>query len=217
MRQTIKTFVSLVAKTLPFTEPIYEFGSYQVPGHEGFANLRPLFPEMPYVGCDSRKGPGVDRILDLHDIDLPAESVGTAICLDTLEHVEYPHRALEELHRILKPNGIVAISSHYFFPIHKHPHDYWRFTPEAFKSLLKPFEQSFSGFAGHALNPHTVIGVGVKGNIPEFSAVEANYRQWKRIQDKSVENIAMLMLPTLLLPAASRLRNKIRYLVNRDD
>jgi 2-polyprenyl-3-methyl-5-hydroxy-6-metoxy-1,4-benzoquinol methylase len=46
-----------------------------------------------------REGLGVDRILDLHDIDLPSESAGTIICLDTLEHVEYPHRALEDICR----------------------------------------------------------------------------------------------------------------------
>ena len=83
----------IAAESLPIRGPVYEFGSLQVPGQEGFADLRPLFPDKEYVACDMRTGPGVDQILNLHGIDLPPESVGTVLCLDTLEHVEYPRTA----------------------------------------------------------------------------------------------------------------------------
>ena len=42
-----------------------------------------------------REGPSVDVILDLHNIDLPSSSVGTVLLLETLEHVEYPYKALD--------------------------------------------------------------------------------------------------------------------------
>ena len=74
-------------------EPIYEFGALQLPGLEEFADLRPFFRGKSYVGCDMREGRGVDKVLNLHNIDLPDESVGTVITLDTLEHVEFPHKA----------------------------------------------------------------------------------------------------------------------------
>ncbi|MQY58055.1 MAG: hypothetical protein GH144_00405 [Clostridia bacterium] len=51
----VKQFVEIVAETMPITEPIFEFGSLQVPGQEGFADLRPLFPNKEYVGCDIRE------------------------------------------------------------------------------------------------------------------------------------------------------------------
>ena len=121
MRQKIKDLVSIVATTLPIRGPIYEFGALQVPGQEGFADLRPYFPQQDYVGTDMLEGPGVDKLLDLYDIDLPSESVGTVLCFETLEHVEYPHRALEQIHRILKPDGIAVISSVMDFPIHDFP------------------------------------------------------------------------------------------------
>jgi hypothetical protein len=63
MRESIKQFVKIAADTLPILEPIYEFGALQVPGQEGFADLRPIFAGKEYVGCDMREGPGVDRIL----------------------------------------------------------------------------------------------------------------------------------------------------------
>ena len=167
MRRHIKEFVRIVAETLPVIEPIYEFGSLQVPGQEGFADLRPMFPGKQYVGCDMQEGPGVDKILNLHDIELPSGTAGTVLLMDTLEHVEYVRRAVEEVHRILKPNGILVASSVMKFNIHDFPYDYWRFTPEAFKSLLKPFDNSFVGFAGNRRFPHTVVGVGFKGSVPE--------------------------------------------------
>src|SRR5215471_3556816 len=92
MLQPSKGFVTLVRDSVPLEGPIYEFGAFQVPGQDG--DLRGLFPGHKYVGSDFRPGPGVDVILDLHHLDLPDESVATAICLDTLEHVEYPERAV---------------------------------------------------------------------------------------------------------------------------
>lgn len=182
MRQLIKDFVSIVASTLPIREPICEFGSLRVPGQERFADLRPLFPAKEYIGADMREGPGVDKVLNLHKIDLQARSIGTVLCLDTLEHVEYPHRALEEIHRILEPNGITIISSVMDCPIHDHPYDYWRFTPEAFRSLLKPFRGSFIGFVGRERFPHTVVGIGFKGISPHLSEFEKDYERWKSSQ-----------------------------------
>ncbi len=162
MRQVVKDFAAIVSGLLPIEEPVYEFGALRVAGQEEFADLRPLFAGKEYVGADMREGLGVDKVLDLHTIDLPDASVGTVLCLDTLEHVEYPHTAMREIHRILKPNGIAVISSVMLFRIHAYPYDYWRFTPEAFRSLLKPFTSAFVGYAGEENFPHTVVGVGFK-------------------------------------------------------
>jgi SAM-dependent methyltransferase len=178
MRKSIKDFIQIVSSTLPISGPIYEFGAFQVETQEGFADLRPFFPNIRYIGADMREGPGVDIVLNLHDINLPDESVGTALCLETLEHVEYPHKAIKELHRVLIPDGMVVISSLMFFPIHEFPHDYWRFTPEAFRSLLKPFNKSFVGSAGDISFPHTVIGIGFKGQIPDLTVLEKKISAW---------------------------------------
>ena len=126
-----------------------------------------------------RVGPGVDRVLDLYALDLPDATAGTVLSLDTLEHVEFPHRAIGEVHRILKPGGIAVLSSVMKFPIHDYPYDYWRFTPEAFRSLLKPFSQVHVDLAGDNLFPHTVIGVGVKDGNMSFDALTKALEPWK--------------------------------------
>jgi SAM-dependent methyltransferase len=111
MRELIRQFVETCAQTLPISEPICEFSSFQVLGQEDLADLRPFFPGKKYVGADMREGPGVDIILNLHHIDLPSDSIGTVLVMDTLEHVEFPRKAIKEVHRILKPHGILIISS----------------------------------------------------------------------------------------------------------
>jgi len=213
MRRSIKEFVGIVASTLTINGPVYEFGSYQVETQEGFADLRSLFPGTEYFGTDMREGPGVDIILNLHDINLPAETVGTALCLETLEHVEYPHKALKELHRVLKPDGMVLITSTMFFPIHDFPHDYWRFTPEAFRSLLKPFSDSFVGFAGDKLFPHTLIGIGFKGKTPNTDLLKQKYEAWAYPQSpenfKFLRKVYRQWTPPVIYSAISRIRESL--------
>jgi SAM-dependent methyltransferase len=205
MRESIRQFVKICAETLPISEPIYEFGSFQVPGQEGFADIRPLFPGKKYIGADMREGPGVDVILNLHNIDLPTNSVGTVLVLDTLEHVEFVRKAIEEVHRILKPNGILIVSSVLNFPIHDYPFDYWRFTPEGFRSLLKPFTQSLVDFAGESDFPHTVVGVGFKSPVPDSTTREfvRKLQDWKEEylspHGRSWKSFLIPFIPPLLL------------------
>lgn len=165
MRELVKDFIKICSETLLIQEPIYEFGSLQVPTQVNFADLRPFFPNREYIGADIRKGPGVDIILNLHKIELPNEIAGTILIMETLEHVEYPHQAMEECYRILKTGGLLIISSTMNLPIHNYPNDFWRFTPQGFMSLLRPFVPAFIESVGESQFPHTIIGIGFKGNI----------------------------------------------------
>jgi SAM-dependent methyltransferase len=206
MRQAVKDFVKIVGDSIKIPAPIFEFGSLQVPGQEGFADLRLLFPNKKYIGCDMREGPGVDKILDLHDISIPSETVGTALCLETLEHVEFPHRALKEIYRILKPEGVVVISSAMKLHIHDYPNDYWRFTPAAFKLLLAPFSSSFVGFGGNINFPDTIVGIGFKDGEPSLRKFRAKYIKWQKNQKKTIGYILESVVPPVLFPFISKIK-----------
>ncbi|MFC1516000.1 methyltransferase domain-containing protein [Thermodesulfobacteriota bacterium] len=185
LRSSIKEFIQICIETLPLSDPIYEFGSFLVPGQEEMINLRSMFTDRDYVGADFRKGPGVDIVLDLHNIHLSDDVVGTVLLIDTIEHVEFVRKAINEVNRILKPNGILIMSSVMDFPIHGYPNDYWRFTPLAFESLLSPFESSFVSALGRKNFPHTLVGVGFKSALPEdtmkvfLARTEAWSKQWR--------------------------------------
>ena len=79
--------------------------------------------------------------------------------LDTIEHVKKPIAALGELRRCMKADGVLLLTSHFFFPIHQFPADYSRFTAQGIATLLTEFGQSYAGEAGLKLFPHTVVGL----------------------------------------------------------
>src|SRR5438034_829214 len=108
-----------------------------------------------------RDGERADRVLDLESLDLPDGSIGTAIVLDTVEHVRHVWKAADELHRVLAPGGILIMTSVMYFPIHAYPSDYWRFTPEAFVTLAERFEAVVVESAGLTDFPHTVVACAV--------------------------------------------------------
>lgn len=169
VRPSVLEFARDVAENFPITDPLVEIGARAAPGQEEIADLRRIFRAAEHIGCDIQPGPGVDRVEDVHRLSFDDDTVGTVICLETLEHVADPLRAVQEMHRILRPGGTLAISSLMFFPIHAHPWDYWRFTPEGFELLLEPFESCLVVAQGWPLMPEGVFGVGVKGPDPALT------------------------------------------------
>lgn len=168
MRQNIRDFLATVASTLELPEPIVEIGALQVAGQEGFADLRPLLPGKTYIGCDMREGLGVDQVEDVEaGLSFPDASVGTLLCFDTLEHVFDVFAAFREFRRVLKPGGVLVISSAMLFPIHSHPYDYWRFTPECFSRLLAGFDRHLVFAEGEPDLPHTVYGIAARVPVPD--------------------------------------------------
>jgi len=162
MREHNRAFCQAVVDAFDCPGPIYEFGSFQVEGQEQFSNLRTLFPDSSYVGCDMRQGPGVDRIEDVSQLSLGNESVGTALCIETFEHVFEVRRAFDEIHRVLKPGGLFILTSPLNFKIHGYPDDYWRMTPSCLRRMLAPYGARVVGWQGHDAFPHTVMSLGVK-------------------------------------------------------
>jgi SAM-dependent methyltransferase len=198
MRDHNKAFCRLVAETFDCPGPVFEFGSYQVEGQEGYANLRALFPGRDYVGCDMRPGPGVDRVEDVTAIRLPDRSAGTVLCIETFEHVFEVRRAFDEVFRILKPGGVFVITSPLNFRIHAYPDDYWRMTPSCLRRMLEPYGARVSGYQGYRAFPHTVMGLGIKSPAPADAAAKASslvsaYVDWARHAEAA-------------LPAAVKLR-----------
>jgi len=173
MQHHIKIFVESCAARLDCREPILEFGSLQVADQVGFSDLRGFFAGKRYVGCDMRPGIGVDQVEDLEKgLTIATGTASTVLSFDTLEHVFDVAGALSEMKRILRDDdGLLIISSVFQWPIHAHPYDYWRFTPECFRRLLCGFDVILTGAQGDPDSPVSIVGVGVKTE---------NRAEWKR-------------------------------------
>lgn len=139
-----------VTETFTLPEPIVEIGAFQVAGQPEELSLRRLFPGRDYTGLDLRWGPGVDRVADVERLPQPAGSVGTLIAMNTFEHVRRFWQGFAEVRRVLRPDGVFLLSCPFFFHIHDHPHDYWRFTPAASKRCWRNIRAGSS--AGTAPN-----------------------------------------------------------------
>jgi SAM-dependent methyltransferase len=183
-----RDFLSDLMTLMALPEPIVEFGSLQVEAAQD-GDLRPLFAGRDFTGTDFRAGPGVDRVEDLRALTFADGEVGTALCLDTLEHCEDPVQACRELARVVRPEGgVCVISSVMLFGIHGYPSDYFRFTPEAFRSMLGGFDAAWAFGTHDPEIPREVFGVGVNGRPLELSLdrlprVAAYQRRWEEARD----------------------------------
>ena len=164
MREHIKQIIEVISKDINLLEPIVELGALQVEGQIGYADLRPFFPGKSYIGCDFRRGPGVDRIEDPETgFSFEDRTVGTLLCCDTFEHIFDIFKTVREIERVLVPGGILVTASVMYWPIHSYPYDYWRFTPECFRRLLDNFTDTLIVSLGDEKFPHTVFGMARKG------------------------------------------------------
>ncbi len=166
MRDHNYAFCDLVAQSFDCPGPVIEFGSYQVEGQEGYADLRGLFHGADYLGCDMRLGPGVDRVEDVTAIAMPDATAGTVLCLETFEHVFRVWDAFDEVRRILKPGGLFVLTSPFHFRIHGYPDDYWRMTPSCLRRMLEGFDVRVVGSQGAEKTPHTVMALAIKAPAP---------------------------------------------------
>ena len=200
MDRPLKEFVRIISKTLKTSEPIYEFGSRQMKGQEVFADLRSIFANKKYIGTDYIEGPGVDVVLDLHDLDLPAKSAGTIICMEVFEHVKEPWVAINELSRVIKDDGVLILSAPMNSRIHGSPYDYWRFTPQGFEVLLESsgFHYTFIGYDGREAFPKNIVAIASKTQI-DLTNFETEYKKWNYKwggrKDNIIKNLKKPFLP----------------------
>jgi SAM-dependent methyltransferase len=102
------------------------------------------------LGCGGRRLAGTvrcDLVLEPPGIRgdaarLPFRS-GTFDCVVAtalLEHVVHPARVVREIHRVLRPNGVLYVEVPFLEGFHADPDDYQRFTFRGLEVLLRRFD-----------------------------------------------------------------------------
>lgn len=155
-----------------YGKSILEVGSRDMNG-----SVRPivekLFPEK-YIGVDISEGKRVDRLCNAMDLVkvFGEQSFDVVITTEMLEHAEYWREAISNIKRVLKPGGVLFITTRSEgFPYHGFPYDYWRYG-------LGDMQAIFSDFTIHVLMPDPYEpGVFLKAEKP-YNFVEKNLKDY---------------------------------------
>ena len=110
--------------------------------HKG---AKEFFKKSIVKTLDIDKKSAADYIADLcktNTITIPDNYFDIIFCTEVLEHTNNPFLAVEELYRIVKPGGIVAVTTPFNFRIHNPLPDNWRFTEHGLRILFKMFKNA---------------------------------------------------------------------------
>lgn len=81
----------------------------------------------------------VDLTCDIHFLPFKDNSIDQIINIATLEHIPSPERVVSEIHRVLKPGGVVYTYFPFIQGFHASPYDYSRKTEQGLKQLFRNF------------------------------------------------------------------------------
>ena len=108
--------------------------------HEGAAAH---FRHASVLTLDKDPGARADLHLDIcadNSGTLAADSFDFILCTEVLEHTLDPFAAVDEMHRLLAPGGLLMASTPFNFRIHGPLPDCWRFTEHGLRQLLRRFD-----------------------------------------------------------------------------
>lgn len=93
---------------------------------------------------------GAGRVLlicDAHDIPFADGTFDGVVAQAVLEHVVDPQRCVDEMHRVLAPEGMIYSETPFMQQVHAGRYDFTRFTHLGHRRLFRRFEEIDSGAA----------------------------------------------------------------------
>ncbi len=103
---------------------------------------REMFLTNEYVGLEidtleNRTNKQADFFYDGNSFPFEEPDFDGIVCNQVLEHVFAPDRFLGEIHRVLKPGGLLLLTVPFVWDEHEQPWDYARYSSFGLKSLLE--------------------------------------------------------------------------------
>ena len=126
-----------------------------------------------FVYTDVAFSAGIDAIVDSHDLPLADASFDMVVAVAVLEHVADPFRVVNEIWRVLKPEGFVYAVTPFLQPVHMGAYDFTRFTYLGHRRLFRRFADEASGLV---LGPGAVSAWAFRSLLLSFSS-NKSYRR----------------------------------------
>jgi len=103
------------------------------------------YPHIQIIDADVSFGPRTMLICDGHDLPFEDQSFDGVVAQAVLEHVVDPYRCVSEIHRVLKPGGLVYAETPFMQQVHMGRYDFTRFTHLGHRRLFRWFDEIDSG------------------------------------------------------------------------
>jgi SAM-dependent methyltransferase len=107
-------------------------------------------PDVQVIGTDIYHSPHVTLIADGHRLPFADQSVDGVWIQAVLEHVLDPQRVVAEIHRVLRPDGLVFADTPFMQQVHEGAYDFTRFTLSGHRWLFRHFALIDAGTSGGA-------------------------------------------------------------------
>jgi SAM-dependent methyltransferase len=102
------------------------------------------------INSDILPSANLDIIADAHYLPIADSSCDGVVIQAVLEHVLDPAGVVAEIHRVLKPGGVVYAETPFMQMVHERAYDYTRFTDLGHRNLFKYFSEIDRGITGGA-------------------------------------------------------------------
>jgi SAM-dependent methyltransferase len=120
-------------------------------------------PAIDVYAFDVYNSPHVQLIADAHAVPL-GDGLFDAVWIQAvLEHVLEPERVVAEIHRLLRPEGLVYAGTPFMQQVHEGAYDFTRFTLSGHRWLFRRFNEIGAGVQGGP-------GVSLRWSIRYFAA-----------------------------------------------
>ncbi len=107
---------------------------------------------------------------DVNNLSFADKFFDNIICLEVFEYLKTPQKAINEIYRVLKPNGVLILSCPFMYKTHQ---DYLRYTPDFWEEeLLKSFSQKEIKVIG---NFYTIVLDIIRGKIAKIKFKPVKY------------------------------------------
>jgi SAM-dependent methyltransferase len=100
-----------------------------------------LMAKQEYIGLEITSEAEPTVVGDAHHLPFADATMDGVLMVSVLEHLCDPIRAVEQVYRVLKPGGIFFSYAPFYHPYHGSPQDYFRFTQEGYRYLLRSFPE----------------------------------------------------------------------------
>lgn len=122
---------------------------------------------LELIESDVSFGPRTMAIFDAHEIPFEDGSFDAVVVQAVLEHVVDPYKCVEELHRVLKNDGLVYSETPFMQQVHGRQFDFTRFTHLGHRRLFRKFDEIESGVAA---GPGTALAWAYKYFLLSFTS-----------------------------------------------